>query len=86
MKFEDKNLFSIDPEHISRIRLAGGVLFLTLAVLDFMDPNRASVSSGRLSWIHQVITEVFGLYGYAIFQTLIGVAFIISSRRKSSKT
>lgn len=86
MKFEDKNLFSIDPEHIRRVRLFGGILFITLASMDFLNPSSASLSTGRWSWIYRAVTEAFGPYGYPIFETIIGVSFIVWSRRKSSKT
>jgi hypothetical protein len=85
MRFEDKNLFSIDPEHIRRVRLVAGVVFLTLAVMDFMSPNSASLSTGRWSWLYRMVTEAFGPYGYVILEAIVGLAFIAWSRCKSSK-
>jgi uncharacterized membrane protein len=86
MKFEDKNLFSTDPEHVSRIHLTIGLLSIALAFMNFFYPNPETQSTGRWSWVYRGITEEFGAYGYPFFQAVIGLAFIVWSRRKSKKT
>jgi len=85
MKFEDQNLFSIDPKHISRIRLAVGIMFLIAAFFNFFSQNSATLSTGRWSWIYRTITATFGFYGYPVLQAVIGLACIAWSRHKSSK-
>ncbi|SBT09508.1 hypothetical protein PROAA_3260002 [Candidatus Propionivibrio aalborgensis] len=86
MKFEGNNLFSIDPEHVRRIRLAIGVMALVLAIFNLFFGDPITLSTGRWSWVYRMITELFGIYGYPIFQATIGVACIAWSRRKSSNT
>ena len=83
MKFEDKNIFSIDPKHISRIRLAIGLLFLSQALFNLFFANPETLSTGRWSWIYLTVTAAFGTYGYPIFQAFVGLAFIAYSRKQS---
>jgi hypothetical protein len=83
MQFEEKPYFSIDPEHVSRIRLTVGILCILLAISNYFgDPS--SLSTGRWSWVYRSIASVFGHYGYLIFEAAVGLFFIAWSRRKSS--
>ena len=82
MKFEHDNLFSIDPEHVRRIKLAVGLMFLILAVFNFFYPNPISLSTGRWSWIYRSVTAAFGPYGYPALQAVIGLVCIALSRQK----
>ena len=85
MKFEHGNLFSIDPEHVGRIKLAVGIMFLIGAVFNLFFPDPISLSTGRLSWIYRSVTEVFGQYGYPAIQAVIGLAIIFVFRSKSNR-
>lgn len=84
MSFEENKYFSIDPEHISRIRLAVGLMFLISAVFNLFFADPSSLSTGRWSWVYRMVAATFGPYGYPMFQTIIGLACIAWSRRKSS--
>ncbi|WP_428827548.1 hypothetical protein ACLIKD_05850 [Azonexus sp. IMCC34842] len=76
------NPLQIDPEHVSRIRLAVGLLFLINALSNVYFGDPASLSTGRWSWVYRLVTATFGTIGYPILQAIIGLAFIAWSRRK----
>ncbi len=76
MKLENNSLLSIDPIHVSRIRLAVGIVFLIGAAFNLLFPNPNSLSTGRWSWIYLSITGTFGPYAYAIFQAIVGSLLI----------
>ena len=62
MKFEHGNLFSIDPEHVRRIKVAVGLMVLIGAGFNLFFPNPISLSPGRWAWIYLRITEILGPY------------------------
>ena len=63
MKFEGNNLFSIDPEHVRRIRLAIGVMALVLAIFNLFFGDPITLSTGRWSWVYRMISNYrCGLY------------------------
>jgi len=78
-----RNPLQIDPEHVSRIRLAVGLLFLINAFSNLFFSDPASLSTGRWSWVYRSVTAAFGTISYPILQAIIGLAFIAWSRRKS---
>ncbi|GHU35886.1 hypothetical protein AGMMS50256_31710 [Betaproteobacteria bacterium] len=82
MKFEYHNFFIKDPKIIRSSYLGLGLLFLCSAALDFFYPTE-SLSTGRWSWVYRGITGMFGPDAYPIFEALIGLVFIVCSRRKS---
>lgn len=84
MKFEHGNLFSIDPTHVKRIKLAVGLMFLILAGSNFLIPSPTSLSTGRWSWLYLLITETLGPYGYPAIQAAIGCAMIFFAFRSES--
>jgi len=78
------NPLPIDPEHVSRIRLAIGLLFLINALSNLFYGDPASLSTGRWSWVYRSVTAAFGTISYPILQAIIGLAIIAWSRSKSS--
>jgi hypothetical protein len=79
----DDNSLLVDPEYVSRIRLAVGLLFLINALFNLFFGDPASLSTGRWSWVYRNVTATFGPVSYPILQAVIGLAFIAWSRRKS---
>lgn len=84
MKFDSKDLFSIDPDHVSRVRLAVGLMCLIGAFSNFFsDP--VSLTTGRGAWLYLSITNALGPYAYPTMQAVLGIAFIASSRNKKHR-
>lgn len=69
--------------HVSRIRLAIGLLFLFNASSNFFFSNPDILSTGRWSWVYRAVAASFGSYGYPIIQVIIGCSFIAWSLRKT---
>jgi len=86
MQFRDQNLFSIDPGHIRRIRLAVGLIMLIAAASNFFFPAPDSLSTGRWSWVYLMVTNAFGPNGYAAVQALIGIVCVVWSRQQSAQS
>jgi hypothetical protein len=89
--FFPDNFFIKDPKILRNMRLGMGLIFFTLSFVNLFrgsERTSESLSTGRWSWIYRGVTEMFGPYGYPIFEALVGIAFIAWafiawSRRKS---
>lgn len=72
-----------DERQASRIRLATGILFIVLAIWNFVDPSD-SMLSGRWSWLYRFVINTFGPFGWPVMQLLLGIVFLIWSKKRSS--
>lgn len=82
MKFPSLTL--PDAADASRARLAIGLVFLVLALTNFLD-DATPMSSGRWSWLYQLVSTAFGRYGWAVMEAIVGIIFIVWSQATKRK-
>ena len=81
----EKQNSSVDPNTVRNIKLGVGILLLLSAAMNLLFDNSASLSSGRWSWVYNIITDTFGIHAYAMLKVVGGVFCIAMSANNKSR-